>query len=418
MSEGTNFFTVLAKPTGRCNLKCTFCYQDFNEMYRGGRMGPEVMETLVKRACEHPCANVSLQWIGGESLAVGPDFYRECEDLIQRYAPEDKYISCSIQTNGTLIDERWTEFLLTHPRYKLSISFEILPSLQNRLRPGRGRFVETYPWVSKGLQQLRAAGISFGVLTVIERETLDIEPAEWLQAVVDHGIHQIGLQLSYRNVYTGDLALVERYLDWLDELFECQAAYNMQCADPRDILIIRESLYLFNLIRRPKVQLGSCHHLRAVCTDFLVSVDDKGRVFGHCDSFMGSQRADGSHYEIGNIMESSFAEMIAGEAARSIKKQLIAGRLKCQSCSYFGLCRGGCGFFKAMQGGEISAGQGDSIESYCALTIGMLQHVTTAEKRKPILDSYRPLISQASQDFHFVKDKGCGNACKSAMACA
>lgn len=83
MSEIPRFFTVLAKPTGQCNLRCTFCYQSYNDMARGTRMSPQVLEKLVQRVCEHPSQNVSLQWIGGESLAVGTGFYRECEALIQ-----------------------------------------------------------------------------------------------------------------------------------------------------------------------------------------------------------------------------------------------------------------------------------------------------------------------------------------------
>lgn len=414
MSETSQFFTVLAKPTGRCNLKCTFCYQDLNEMRRGPRMASDVLKTLVRRACEHPSPNVSLQWIGGESMAVGPDFYRECEAHVQRYAPEGKHVSASIQTNGTLIDDKWIDFLHEQPRYGVSISFEVMPELQNGLRPGRGRFTETYPWVAAGLRRLNDEGINFGILTVIERDTIEIDPAVWFQAVVDHGIRQIGLQLSYHNVYKGDLALIQRYLHWLEELFEVQAGYNAACADPRDIVLIRESLYLFNIIRRPKIQLSSCHHLKAICTDFLVSVDEKGRVFGHCDSFMGSTRADGSSYAIGDISETSFVDMIACEEARAIKRDLIRGRQKCMSCSYFRLCRGGCGFFKAMQGGEISAGYGDAIEGYCALIIGLLQHVTDPSKRRHVMEAYRPLISQSTQDFRFVKPQSGCEACQAA----
>jgi radical SAM protein with 4Fe4S-binding SPASM domain len=403
VSSSLDFFTVLAKPTGKCNLRCAFCYQSYNHLARGARMTPEVLEKLVQRVCEHPSKNTSLQWIGGESLAAGVGFYRHCEALLEQYAAPGSYVNSCIQTNGTLIDERWIDFLRSHPRYLLSISFEVLPHLQNSLRPGLGRHRESYPAVANGLRAVQASGIAHGILTVIESETLEVDPAAWLAAVVDHGIKKIGLQLSYRNVYAGDLQMVERYLEWIGELFELQAEYNSRCAEPTELLMIRESLYLFNLIRRPRLQIGSCHHLPQLCTDFLVSVDEAGRVYGHCDGFMGTRDADGRPYEIGNIFEQSFVDMLAGHAAIEIRRSLAKGRAKCRACSYYTLCRGGCGFFKAMQAGDIAAGLGDPVDAYCALTIGLMKYVTVPEKRQIILDSYRPLIKGGFKTFHFVQ---------------
>ena len=404
VSSAADFFTVLAKPTGKCNLHCSFCYQSYNHMARGARMAPAVLEKLVQRVCEHPSKNTSLQWIGGESLAAGVGFYQHCEALLEEYAAPGTYVSSCIQTNGTLIDQRWIDFLRDHPRYLLSISFEVLPHLQNMLRPGLGRYRESYPAVTHGLRAVQASGIAYGILTVVESETLEVSPATWLAAVVDHGIKKIGLQLSYRNVYTGDLEMVGRYLEWIGDLFELQAEYNSRCTDPAEILIIRESLYLFNMIRRPRLLISSCHHLPQSCTEFLVSVDEEGRVYGHCDGFMGTQDAEGRSYEIGNIFEQSFLDMLAGRAAMEIRHSLARGRVKCRSCNYYPLCRGGCGFFKAMQAGGIAAGFGDPIDAYCALTIGLMKYVTVPAKRQIILDSYRPLIKDGFKTFHFMRD--------------
>jgi uncharacterized protein len=384
------YLTVLAKPTGRCNLKCVFCYQDMNEMLRGPRMSEDVQETLVRRTCEYPALTLNLQWIGGESLAAGIDFYKRCEELVTKYQRPGTRVHCPVQTNGTLLNMQWVEFLRKNPRYPLSISFEVYPHLQNTLRAGRGAFADSYTKVANNLRMLKQEGIPYGILSVIELATLDVRPREWIETAVDVGIRQIGLQLSYAQIYTGDLSKVQRYINWLDELFIEQADYNSSC-DPSKRLKIRETYYLYNLIRQTEVRYGCCHHAPDVCSNFLVSVDDKGKVYGHCDAFMGTEDEDGESYCIGSIMEDSFMSIMASPKMTEIKNSLVAGRAKCEECSYFELCRGGCGFFKKMSAGSISAGFGDPIESYCAIKIALLSYVTDPERAKIILRSYPDL---------------------------
>ncbi len=396
------YFTVLAKPTGRCNLRCVFCYQNANHMLRGPRMSGDVQAALVRKVCEHPSESLSLQWIGGESLAVGVDFYKRCEELIQRHHRPGTYLTSPIQTNGTLLDHRWVEFLRECPRYALSISFEILEHLQNTLRAGGGAFTDSYTRVAENLRMLNEAGIPFGILTVIELDTLEVDPGEWLAAVVDHGIRQIGLQLSYGQVYSGDLEKVGRYVRWLDRLFLEQAEHN-ECCAPEDRVMIRESYYLYNLIRQAGVRFGCCHHSPALCTDFLVSVGEDGRVYGHCDSFMGIREEDGADYCIGSILESDFATVLRSPRMNAIRSALAEGREKCRPCSYFELCQGGCGFFKRMSSGSIATGFGDPIESYCAMKIGQLSYATDPRKAEIILRSYRGLNRKNQPQGYFIK---------------
>lgn len=373
-------------------------------MVRGARMQDVVLEKLVSRVCEITGQNVSLQWIGGESLAAGIEFYEKCEELISKKSRPGHYINSCIQTNGTLLSERWIKFFRDNPRFLLSVSFEILPHLQNSLRRGRGRFTDSYQPVAQNISLLNESGIPYGVLTVIERQTLEVAPRQWLDEVVRHGIRRIGLQLSYQNVYGGNLDLVSRYVEWLDELFEAQAEYNSSCTGSADVVLIRESFYLYELIRQATVRLGDCHHHEKLCSTFLVSVDDLGNVFGHCDAFLGVTDQDGQLYEVGNIFENSFEDIFASSAMIDISRQLSAGRDKCRSCSYFDLCQGGCGFFKSMQSGRIDAGFGDPIESYCATKIGLLRHVRDEERRNVILRAHRPLRGR-QLSYHFVPER-------------
>jgi uncharacterized protein len=395
------YFTILAKPTGRCNLDCVFCYQNANNMPRGPRLSSEVLEILIQRVCEHPSPVLNLEWIGGEALIVGIDFYRRSEDLINKFRRDGTSITCPIQTNGTLLNAGWVDFLGANPRYRLSIGFEIIKPLQNSLRLGHGVFSDSYTIVANNLLMLREAGIPFGVLSLIELETLEIPPEEWLEAVVGHGIRKIGLQLSYQQIYSGDLAKVQRYINWLDRLFAAQAEYNSNCPSEKRVTI-RESYYLYNLIRQAGIRYGSCHNSPVVCSDFLISVGEDGRVYGYCDSFMGVREEEGEDYAVGSIMVEDFATILASPKMQKIRQALTTGREKCRPCSYFDLCRGGCGFFKRLGAGSISAGFGDPIESYCAINIALLSYVTDPELAGFILRSYDHLNNQAKLPGYFL----------------
>jgi len=392
------FFTILAKPTLKCNLKCKFCYQ--SHVRSGQNMSRETKEALIKRACEHENKNISIQWIGGETLAVGIDFFLECEELLLKHQKEGQFITSSLQTNGTLLNMEWVDFIKKYKRYSLSISFEIFPCLQNNLRVGEGKYRDSYTIVKDNLSMLNENGVEYGVLTVIEKETLDIPPKDWIEQVVKLGIRQIGMQFSYQNVYSGDLLMTERYINWVEELFIAHAAYSKACKDESRQLIIRESFYLYNIIMSPAKSIGCCHHNKNICNDFLVTVDTDGGVYGHCDSFMDYSTRSFEKYRVGSVYDNSFQEIMAGESIAEIRKELLVGRLKCKTCSYYDICRGGCGFFKAMSGGYIDSGYGDSIDSYCGIKIALLDHVIDIDKRKTIIDTYYPIIGNSEIKTH------------------
>ncbi|WP_162906501.1 radical SAM/SPASM domain-containing protein [Algihabitans albus] len=381
-SQPRGYLTVLAKPVSKCNLRCAFCYQSLNNADRMGVMPRSVMHKLTDRINEHSGSDVSLQWIGGETLLPGIGFFSEAEERVT-----SKTVDYAIQTNGTLFTNDWIEFFSKRSNYQLSISFEVFSHLQNGIRVGRGRFKDSYSILTEALSALNTAEIDYGILTVVEAETIQIDPAEWLDKVISHGIRRIGLQLSYDQVYSGDLTIVQRYLEWLDGLFTAQATHNQLVEDPRKRLLIRESFYLYNMITRPQRAVSCCHHTESPCTDYMVTVDQQGIAYAHCDSFMGVRSAEGTGYRSGSIMQNSFEELIASELAQTIREQLAAGRKKCEGCSYFNLCKGGCGFFKGRGGNRIDLGFGDDIDAYCAIKIGLFSFVIDAEKRRTVLSA-------------------------------
>lgn len=113
-------FTVMVKTAGPvCNLDCDYCYYlEKDALYPGKkfnlssfRMNEEVLEKLIKEYIEsQPQQHVEFIWHGGEPTLLGVDYFKKAIEIQKKYA-DGKNIANTFQTNGTLIDDAWAEFL-------------------------------------------------------------------------------------------------------------------------------------------------------------------------------------------------------------------------------------------------------------------------------------------------------------------
>jgi uncharacterized protein len=108
-------FHLLAKPTGPiCNLDCEYCFFLSKEMLYPGdrfRMADEMLETYLKQLLEaHRTPEVTVAWQGGEPTMMGLDFFKRSVELVERHRRPWQTVDYTIQTNGTLLHERWARF--------------------------------------------------------------------------------------------------------------------------------------------------------------------------------------------------------------------------------------------------------------------------------------------------------------------
>ena len=99
--------TIIFKPTYRCNLKCTYCYERDN---RDAEHPLEMTEQQAIEALENlinldPSGCWEVIWHGGEPSIVGLDYFKN----VTKYF-NDKNIHWAFQTNGTLLNEEWLDY--------------------------------------------------------------------------------------------------------------------------------------------------------------------------------------------------------------------------------------------------------------------------------------------------------------------
>lgn len=163
----------MTKPIGsRCNLDCSYCfYLEKEKLYTdagGRRMAPEVLDTYVRDyIAAQPGPVVSFAWQGGEPTLLGVQFFREAVALQQRYA-QGKTIENAFQTNGTLLDDEWGEFLAAH-RFLVGISLDGPESMHDAYRVDKGGR-PTFAKVMAGLAVLKKHRVEFNTLTTVHRK--------------------------------------------------------------------------------------------------------------------------------------------------------------------------------------------------------------------------------------------------------
>jgi len=167
-------FHIMAKPHGPiCNLDCTYCYYlEKENLYaksgRDYRMRDEVLEAYIRQYIQsQPGEHVSFAWQGGEPTLLGIPFFERVLELQNKYA-DGKTVDNAFQTNGTLLDDAWGEFL-AHNRFLIGLSVDGPQEIHDVYRVDKGG-QPTFARVLRGLDALKKHGVEFNTLTVINRK--------------------------------------------------------------------------------------------------------------------------------------------------------------------------------------------------------------------------------------------------------
>ena len=163
---------VVAKPIGPlCNLNCEYCFYlekqalfSTDEKYR---MPDNVLRAFVTNyITSQPTPVVEFVWQGGEPTLLGVDFFKRVVEL-QKPFEKRKTITNSLQTNGTLLDDKWCRFLKKHS-FMVGISLDGPKEIHNRYRrdrKGNGSFDQAM----RGLKLLQKHQVEYNVLACVAR---------------------------------------------------------------------------------------------------------------------------------------------------------------------------------------------------------------------------------------------------------
>jgi uncharacterized protein len=159
-------------------------------------MPAEVLERYIRDYIQQQnVPEIGFAWQGGEPTLLGVEFFRNVVEIQRRYA-DGKTISNALQTNGTLLDDEWCEFL-RQENFLVGISIDGPRKLHDIYRVDTKQ-QPTFDDVMRGLRCLQKHQTQFNTLTVVNRQN-SREPLE-----VYRFLKQIG------STYLQFIPLVER----------------------------------------------------------------------------------------------------------------------------------------------------------------------------------------------------------------
>jgi len=167
--KGQRRFHVMVKPGGSaCNLDCTYCFYLSKETLLNGpatgRMSDETLERFIQQYIGGVTGpEVVFSWQGGEPTLMGLDFFRKVVALEKKYAKPFQKIENDLQTNGTLINEEWCEFLKAN-----GLSIDGPREIHDKYRVTKGGR-PTFEKVFHAAKLLRRYGVPFNTLTCVNR---------------------------------------------------------------------------------------------------------------------------------------------------------------------------------------------------------------------------------------------------------
>jgi uncharacterized protein len=166
-------FHIMTKPIGPiCNLDCKYCfYLGKENLYPDTRhwaMSRDTLERYIRQYIDaQPFDEVHFAWQGGEPTLLGVDFFRAVIELQKQYA-NGKSIHNALQTNATLIDDEWGEFLAEN-NFLTGVSIDGPRELHDYYRVDKGN-APTFDRVMRGITKLKEHKAEFNTLTVVHRQ--------------------------------------------------------------------------------------------------------------------------------------------------------------------------------------------------------------------------------------------------------
>ena len=323
-------FSLITKVTRICNLRCHYCneWEDTKTV-----MSFRTLATLTKRALGHPDARaVTFIWHGGEPLVRGRAFYDKALYLQGRLRRPRQSISNAVQTNGTLVDERWADYFKEH-RWDVGLSMDGPQELHDAQRPrsgGRG----SYESAIGAMRLLQERGVRFGVLVVVTEETLDLGADAMFDWLVGNGVSNFAFLRLRPPSFADetydperDYVAMQRFGEFQRRIFD--RWYERD--DPE--LGIREFDSIVGALfgKRPSV----CT-LAGQCVARHLGVNVNGDVY-HCDRYVTD-----NDYRLGNVHKNSFAEIFESEKVELLQARNARRVEGYGDCPWLAVCNGGC----------------------------------------------------------------------------
>lgn len=314
-----------------CNLACDYCYYShvkgkLNRIIR--KIDINMLKKIIYDYMKMSNGSAEFTWHGGEPLLAGLEFFEEVIYMQAKYAPPNTTISNALQTNATLIDEKWAQFFKKY-NFLIGVSLDGPEEIHNSkrmYRNGSGSYRE----VMRGINSLRKHNVEFNILTVIHEnnvnravDLMDFYNNENFQYV--QFIPAMNFKAQESESATSYLITPLEYGEFLCKVFDIW----FNAGEPK--ISIR---FFDNMLNGYLNQEAELCINRKTCSNTLV-IEQNGDVYP-CDFFISNV------YQLGNINNSQLEDLMFNENHDNFLRKKKELSQKCMNCDFLRLCYGGC----------------------------------------------------------------------------
>jgi uncharacterized protein len=164
------FDHLVLQPTTLCNLNCEYCYLPNRK--GNNRMTVEIAKQVAEtifRAQTNYKRCITVVWHGGEPLATGLSHFK---NLVEAFSElkEMGLVKHKIQTNATLINEKWCDFFKSE-NFSVGVSLDGPKFLNSARKNWGGEY--TFSKAKQGLELLKNEDIDYYLLSVISASNVN-----------------------------------------------------------------------------------------------------------------------------------------------------------------------------------------------------------------------------------------------------
>ena len=340
---------LVVQPTPFCNIDCRYCY--LADRTNKSVVAESTLRNLFSQVFVSGWARdgLSVVWHAGEPMVLPIDFYRRAFALIDTLKPAGLTVTHSFQTNGTLIDDAWCEFIAEmHIGVGVSVDGPQRLHDRNRVtRSGRGTFDKTIA----GIRRLKQHGVPFHVISVLTKESL-AAPEELFDFYFAEGIDHVCFNVEesegeHRSESFAEVGIEDAYYDFLSEFWRLSAAH------PGKIGFIREIDDAQRNVFRPR---DTGIHNQLATPFAITSMDWTGNIATFSPELLGLKNALYDDFVLGNVNRDRLVDLAEGPLLARMCADIDRGVAMCrENCEYFSVCGGGEPVNKLFENGSFAS---------------------------------------------------------------
>mgnify|MGYP004502912127 FL=1 len=319
--------SVLVMPTDFCNMNCVYCFNGRKTCKEKKVISDETLKKVFQIVIPF-YSEVKFIWHGGEPLSMGMEFYERVVELQNEFNINNISIQNTVQTNLTLLDKKFADFLVEN-NFHVGSSFDgIMQNEATRHNTDR---------ILKGHEILKSSGGRNGFICVVQNKNIDylVDDYEWFKSKKINYTHNMYLTDSPQDneLFVPEDKYVSKMCDFFDYWM-----FDKRC----NIRVSYFETFIKYILHKEKDLC--CYNS---CMGKHIGIHFDGSIFG-CNRDFPDEYCFGNVYDYEDIHE-----CFRSDGFNSLLSKAVKRRNHCREvCDIYDFCAGGCNS-TALAGGNI-----------------------------------------------------------------